>query len=67
MVQKTIKTHTKNCTIMYFKMSDSFLIFQCYRLTLLVLRYNVLINTQSDQCLTDGPNPVAYDHQRWRI
>lgn len=67
MVQKTIKTHTKNCTIMYFKMSDSFLIFQCYRLIPLVLPCNVLINTQSNQNLIDGPNPVAYGHQRWRI
>ena len=67
MVQMTIKTHTKNCTIMYFEMSFSFFIFQYYRLTLLLLRYNVLINTQSDQCLTDGPNPLAYAHQRWRI
>ncbi len=67
MVQKTIKTHTKNCTIMYLKMSVSFFIFQCYRLILLVSPCNVLINTQSDQYLTDGPNPVAYGHQRWRI
>lgn len=67
MVQMTMKTHTKNCTIMYFKMSVSFFICQCYRLILLVLPCNVLINNQSNQNLIDGPNPVAYGHQRWRI
>lgn len=67
MVQMTIKTHTKNCTIMYFKMSVSFFIFQYYRLIPLVSPCNVLINTQSNQNLIDGPNRVAYVHQRWRI